>query len=289
MAFEYLEKYASFQSVKEMDAEVEKHIQTHYYNLTTSERAIVFKLASHALEYPGVCHLKASTIADGLEISVKTVQRAIKKLVDLQIIQKVTTKKMNGIKGANIYIFLKHNVPSKMSERDATDEVSNTNVQHDNFENQSSKSFNLLKHALKNNNIHKTVEENKPVSKNEKIKQYGNKYQKALYDFIHMMPFSESILNAAYEISLALSMETKEDFILAKDTIKKVAMDMLSHLRVSSTVRAVVAEAYQKARNRRDSGLNIIRYNWLFNKKKDEEKPYNPPPFDVTKYNWLGN
>lgn len=293
MAFEYLEQYSTFSSVEEMDEHVEKHIQAHYYDLTESERAIVFTIASRSLMHPGASHLKASTIAGQAEVSTKTVYRSIKKLEQFGIIEKLPSTKLNGIKGANIYRILSY-VPSGMSERYATDEASNINAQCDNFENQSSKSFNLLKHALKNNIIYSqsTVEENEPVSeesKEEKIKQYGNKYQQALYDFIHMMPFAESVVNAAYEISLALEITSKEEFILAKDTIKKVAMDMLSHLRISSTVRAVVAEAYQKARNRRDSGLNIIRYNWLFNKKKDEEKPYNPPPFDVTKYNWLGN
>ncbi|MEB2299873.1 helix-turn-helix domain-containing protein [Lysinibacillus xylanilyticus] len=51
----------------------------HYY--TESERSIVFKLASHSLEHPGVCHLKAVTIAEALEISTKTVYRSVKKLV----------------------------------------------------------------------------------------------------------------------------------------------------------------------------------------------------------------
>lgn len=289
MAFEYLKQYVTFNSVDEMDAEVEKHIQTHYYNLTASERAIVFKLASHSLEYPGVCHLKANTIATALEISTKTVQRAIKKLVDLQIIQKVATKKMNGIKGANIFIFLKHNVPSEMSERTNSETTCESKREVEQSEKQPSNSFNLLKQAHKNNIYIESVEE-QPVSeesKEKKIKQYGNKYQQALYEFIQMMPFSESILNGAYEISLAIAMETKEDFILAKDTIKKVAMDMLSHLRVSSTVRGVVSTAYNNAKNRRDSNVNLIRYNWLTNKKKAEESAYNPPPVGIAHYNWL--
>ena len=173
MAFEYLKQYVNFASVDEMDAEVEKHIQTHYYNLTASERAIVFKLTSHALEYPGVCHLKASTVAEALEISTKTVQRAIKKLTDLQIIQKVSTKKMNGIKGANIYIFLKHNVPSEMSERTNPETTCESKSEVEHSENQPLDSFNLLKQAHKNNKLIVSVEE-QPVSesKEQKIKQY---------------------------------------------------------------------------------------------------------------------
>ena len=83
MAFEYLAQYETFDSVQEMNQHVEEHIQQQYYELTESERAIVYKLASHSLNYPGVCHLKASTIADSLEISTKTVYRAIKKLESL--------------------------------------------------------------------------------------------------------------------------------------------------------------------------------------------------------------
>ncbi|MFJ5564362.1 hypothetical protein [Lysinibacillus xylanilyticus] len=65
MAFEYLATYKTFESVADMDTAVENHMAAHYYDLTESERAIVFKLASHALEHPGVCHLKASTTPQG--------------------------------------------------------------------------------------------------------------------------------------------------------------------------------------------------------------------------------
>ncbi|MBX8944417.1 MULTISPECIES: hypothetical protein [Lysinibacillus] len=53
MAFEYLATYKTFESVTDRDTAVENHIAAHYYDLTESERAIVFKLASHALEHPG--------------------------------------------------------------------------------------------------------------------------------------------------------------------------------------------------------------------------------------------
>ncbi|MFJ7184166.1 helix-turn-helix domain-containing protein [Lysinibacillus xylanilyticus] len=85
---------------------------THYYNLTESERAIVFKLASHALEHPGAYHLKASTIATSLEISTKTVYRAISRLESLGIVKKETTVKSKGGQGASIYIILPYNVPA---------------------------------------------------------------------------------------------------------------------------------------------------------------------------------
>ncbi|MFJ8087460.1 helix-turn-helix domain-containing protein [Lysinibacillus sp. NPDC095746] len=78
----------------------------HYYDLTESERAIVFALASRSLAYPGTCHLKAETIAEQTGTSRSTVMRAIKKLVELNIIEKVKQTKLNGIKGASIYRIL---------------------------------------------------------------------------------------------------------------------------------------------------------------------------------------
>ncbi|MED4553920.1 conserved phage protein [Lysinibacillus capsici] len=88
-----------------MDTAVEEHIAAHYYDLTESERAIVFKLASHSLEHPGACHLKAATIAAALEISIKTVYRAISKLESLGIVKKETTVKSKGGQGAASTLF----------------------------------------------------------------------------------------------------------------------------------------------------------------------------------------
>ncbi|WP_342535291.1 helix-turn-helix domain-containing protein [Lysinibacillus sp. FSL K6-1151] len=87
-AFEYLATYKTFDSIADMDSAVENHKAAHYYDLTESERVIVFKLASHALENPGACHLKAATIAAAMEISTKTVYRAISKLEYLGIVKK---------------------------------------------------------------------------------------------------------------------------------------------------------------------------------------------------------
>lgn len=146
-AFEYLAQYTTFESVEEMDQHVEKHIQAHYYNLTKSERAIVFKIAAHALQHPGASHLKAETIANSLGISTKTVYRAIKKLESLGIIKKVNYTRGKGGQGANIYIILPHNVPAKMSERQNAENVDNDNVQEIKSENQPLNSFN------QNNNL----------------------------------------------------------------------------------------------------------------------------------------
>jgi len=127
MAFEYLAQYETFESIADMDKSVEEHMAAHYYELTESERAIVFALASRSLAYPGACHLKAATIAAALEISTKTVYRSVKKLEELGIIEKVPGTKLNGIKGASIYCILPY-VPSSVSQRETADKASNDGV-----------------------------------------------------------------------------------------------------------------------------------------------------------------
>ncbi|MGE7091264.1 helix-turn-helix domain-containing protein [Lysinibacillus sp. NPDC048646] len=114
MAFEYLAAYTTFESIADMDKSVEDHIAAHYFDLTESERAIVFMLASRSLMHPGASHLKAETIADQVGVSTKTVYRSIKKLVEVGIVEKVAQSKLNGIKGANIYRILPY-VPSSVS------------------------------------------------------------------------------------------------------------------------------------------------------------------------------
>lgn len=148
--FDYLEQYSTFQSVEDMDKSMENHMAEHYFNLTESERAIVLMLASRSLAYPGACHLKADTIATKLNISAKTVYRAVKKLSDLGIIQKVTTiRDKKGGQGANVYVILPY-VPGQMSDRQNDEKPSESNVCPPQSENQPSNSFNLKNNLLNN-------------------------------------------------------------------------------------------------------------------------------------------
>lgn len=106
MAFEYLKEYSLFKSVEQMDKQIAERIDRDRFELTKSERAIVFAIKSHCLRPVGACRLLNQTIADEVGVSLITVSRAIKKLVDLKIIGKANMTKRNGIKGANIYYFL---------------------------------------------------------------------------------------------------------------------------------------------------------------------------------------
>ncbi|MGE7113276.1 helix-turn-helix domain-containing protein [Lysinibacillus sp. NPDC047702] len=270
MAFEYLAQYTTFNSVIDMDQHVEEHIQQHFYELTESERAIVFKLASHSLEYPGACHLKASTIAAALEISTKTVYRSVKKLEELGIIEKVPGTKLNGIKGASIYRILPY-VLSSVSQRETADKASSIKGTGHFSENQPSSSFNLLTSTLQQvyNNAH---------AEKEARKEYMNEYQVMLFDFMHSLPLRDDLKDQLHKCVLATKMNDIRDFVNAKDVLANIIRDIVNGtLTITSTLRAVFVGAYSKAVERLSRKVNKSPYI--------EETPYKvrPVPF----YNWL--
>ncbi|MGE7954497.1 helix-turn-helix domain-containing protein [Lysinibacillus xylanilyticus] len=252
MAFEYLEKYTTFESIADMDTAVENHMAAHYYDLTESERAIVFKLASHALEYPGACHLKAATIAAALEISSKTVYRAIKKLESLGIIKKQKTTKGNGGRGANIYIILPSQSETCEDPAEPIEECEVVPLQE---------AYNLA-HADR-----------------ETSKEFMNEYQYMLFEFMHSLPISDNFKDDLHKVVLASNVSNIQEFILAKNIIFKMANDIKEGvLTVTKTIRAVFVGVHKKALQRRESHPTI-------KPSPVEDKPVNvcPVPF----YNWL--
>ena len=250
MAFEYLAQYTTFESIADMDTAVENHMAVHYYDLTESERAIVFKLASHSLENPGACHLKAATIAAALEISTKTVYRAISKLESLGIIKRQKTTKVKGGRGANIYIILP--CQSKTCENPA-----------DPFE------------ECEVVPLHEAY--NRAHDENETCKEFMNEYQQMLYDFMHSLPLPDNLKDEVHKVVLASNVSNIQEFILAKNIIFKIANEIKEGvLTVTKTIRAIFVGAHKKALQRKDKHTSLIV------QKHVNERPV---PF----YNWITN
>ncbi len=256
-----------------MDKSVEDHMAVHYYELTESERAIIYKLASHSLEHTGVCHLKASTIATALEISTKTVYRSMKKLTELGIIEKVPSTKLNGIKGASIYRILPY-VPSSVSQRETAQASSNDAVSEDFTENQSSKSFNHL--SFKTSTLQEIY--NNAHAEKKAHKEWMNEYQAMLFDFMNSLPLTDNLKDELHKVVIAAQVNSVDEFIKAKNVLFKIAMDIKEGiLTVTSTLRAVFTGAYNKAVERSSMKLNKSS---SIEEKADRERPV---PF----YNWL--
>lgn len=245
MVFEYLAVYKTFESVADMDKSVDDHMAVHYFNLTKSERAVVFAIQTSALAYPGACHLKNETIAKEIGISLITVSRAISKLVKLEIIGKANRTKKIGIKGANIYFFLPHNDVSEMMQRATVDEVNNDVVSPTQSENQSLESFNLLSSKQAKNII---IVGDELALQAEKKKEYTNEWQVKLFDFMNSLPMNDELKDQLHKVVLASQINDARDFVRAKDVLLNIVRDINSGiLTVSSTLRAVFVGAYDRA------------------------------------------
>lgn len=101
----YLSEYQSFDNKYELNNAIYEHIRRNSPNLNETERSTLKAIARYAVKFAGVAHLKAETIAGLIDKSIKTARRAVNKLDELGIIEKVyTTRKVNGGKGANIIV-----------------------------------------------------------------------------------------------------------------------------------------------------------------------------------------
>lgn len=153
----YLKDYSYFNSVKEMDENVQQHIKRVEGKLTKATLKVLYAIAGHSIDYVGAAHLKAKTIANEIGMSTKSVYRAVKELVEFDIISKENKTKLNGIKGANIYSILpcvQSNVPSEMSHRENSEKTCESKIEVAKNE---TESLNLLNNNLflKDTNITK--------------------------------------------------------------------------------------------------------------------------------------
>ncbi len=114
----YLKEYARFTTIDEMDVAAEQHVLTHWNEMTKSDRQVLDVIRRYSVKY-GAAHLKHGTIEEAIGKSNVTVRRAIRKLVNLGIIEKVHYIRpvMSGL-GANIYIILPFDDQGKMIDRD---------------------------------------------------------------------------------------------------------------------------------------------------------------------------
>ncbi|WP_052158787.1 helix-turn-helix domain-containing protein [Halobacillus sp. BBL2006] len=91
-------------------AELDRHVRSFLYKrkaaLSEGTLKVLKVIWRHAVKYPGVAFLKKQTLANKTDLSTRTVTRAVNKLVNEGLIEKVTTKKPNGRQGVNLIIFL---------------------------------------------------------------------------------------------------------------------------------------------------------------------------------------
>ncbi|MFC5589017.1 helix-turn-helix domain-containing protein [Sporosarcina soli] len=144
----YLQEYARFATIAEMDAAAEQHVTFHWDAMTKSDRRVLDVIRRYSVKY-GAAHLKHGTIEETIGKSNATVRRAIRKLIKLRIIEKVHYIRpvMSGL-GANIYIIFPFDDQGKMNSRDDADKP------HDDKENEPiSKSEALLSKSINSKDL----------------------------------------------------------------------------------------------------------------------------------------
>lgn len=118
----YLENYQTFSHKSELNEAIALHLEAYGQALNQTERMILTFLSRYAVKYPGVAHLKNTTIAQAIKKSERTVRRALAKLESLQIIERrVFHREKTGGFGANLYIFLPY--------QEINESVEETNVE----------------------------------------------------------------------------------------------------------------------------------------------------------------
>lgn len=114
----YLHEYKTFNSVQELNHHVKQHTNKRYYDMNETQRQVLQLISQYSVKYVGASHLRIKTIASSLGKSSRTIERAIKALVELGIVEKVSTiRRVTGGQGANIYRILPYNDEAELSER----------------------------------------------------------------------------------------------------------------------------------------------------------------------------
>lgn len=127
-----LQSYQNFASSIDMTKAVEAHIKANDLNETQLRVLRVLEFRSKII--PGACWIKVETICGVVKKSDATVRRALRKLAELGIIEKVgTIREKSGGKGANVYVIRasetardKSNDQSPMTSRYDEDNEGNT-------------------------------------------------------------------------------------------------------------------------------------------------------------------
>lgn len=108
----YLIKYAYFTNKFDMDKAASKHRAENWQAMNHTDRTVLDVIRQYSVKF-GAAHLKHDTIAKRINKSNATVRRAIRKLIQLNIIEKshYVRPVMNGL-GANIYAIKPFEEPS---------------------------------------------------------------------------------------------------------------------------------------------------------------------------------
>jgi DNA-binding Lrp family transcriptional regulator len=122
--YEIIQSYQSFKSIEEMDQAVRGFLYKHKASLSEGMIKVLTFIWRHSVKVIGVSFAKYDTIAKGVELSRRTVIRAVNKLESLGMIMKIPTARMNGKQGVNLLVIQPFqtidNLKNNMSSQNVT-------------------------------------------------------------------------------------------------------------------------------------------------------------------------
>lgn len=102
--YETIQKYQSFEKIEEMDQAVRGFLYKHKAELSEGTIAVLTFIWKHSVKVVGVSFAKYEYIAEEVNLSRRTVIRAVNVLEERGIIKKVPTSRMNGKQGVNLLV-----------------------------------------------------------------------------------------------------------------------------------------------------------------------------------------
>lgn len=152
----FLYEYSTFEDTQELNYHVKQHVNKHYYDMTKTERDVLYAISQYAVAKDGACKLRVITLAQALDKSERTIYRALNTLMELGIINRInTTREKSGGQGANIYVILPYVIP-QMSDREV--DAKPTQASDETIENET-ETINLLSYSSNTDDSTPTVEQ----------------------------------------------------------------------------------------------------------------------------------
>ncbi|MBY0121477.1 helix-turn-helix domain-containing protein [Bacillus sp. S/N-304-OC-R1] len=102
--YETIQRYQSFANLEEMDKAVRGFLYVHKSSFSEGALKVLQFIWRHSVKVVGVSFAKYDTIAEAVQLSRRTVIRAVQKLENLGLLKKIATAKMNGKQGVNLLV-----------------------------------------------------------------------------------------------------------------------------------------------------------------------------------------
>ena len=242
--FSHLAKYTTFNSLEELN----HHVNGFRDKATKTEFKVLWFISNYAVKFLGAAQLKLVTIAKGIGMSTKTVQRAINSLVELKAIKKnKTTKPVKGGQGANIYQILPSydlDVQAQMSKREEVKKPQQHKVQEQNSKKQTT--ISLSPKSIKDFNTYTAPE-------TDKDSFYSKPYRlvlKTVFQFVN----DKKLASKLYGIYLA--------------QIKSI-QDQYSEKTLLDTALAAIRTSFMAIKNKNIKSITGY-FNGVLNNKLDD-------------------